>query len=76
MADEVKEECSKYGPITRILVHKALDRLEVQIFVLFSELSAATAAQGALDKRWFAGRVVQAQFYDPDKFEQDILNDL
>jgi len=40
----------------------------VLIFVLFKNMTDAVKAQSALDKRWFGGKVISAQFFEETKF--------
>lgn len=70
---ETKEECSKYGQVSRCVVveRKEYDSDEdaVLIFVEFYHVNSAVKAQMDLNGRYFGGRIVKASFYDCDRFE-------
>ncbi|XP_071486183.1 splicing factor 45-like [Diadema antillarum] len=70
---ETAEECSKYGDVVKVLIYE--DPLKppteaVRIFVEFTRMEAAVKAVVDLNGRFFGGRVVNASFYDPDKFQK------
>jgi len=61
---EVREECSKFGPVQRVVIHITPPPVRnVHIYVLFQQQSDAVKARQALDRRYFAGKVVSAEFY-------------
>lgn len=64
--DDVKEECSKYGRVKHIHV----DKNTGCVYLRFDIVEAASRAQQAMHKRWFAGRSISAIFLQP--FEYDI----
>jgi poly(U)-binding-splicing factor PUF60 len=73
LAEEVGEECSKYGTVEKVYIHqetKSAKETEiiVKIFVLFSTIPEAQKAQQGLNGRYFAGRIVKADFFDDKKF--------
>eukprot|EP00051_Salpingoeca_urceolata_P014019 m.177674 g.177674 ORF g.177674 m.177674 type:complete len:529 (+) comp17969_c0_seq3:2148-3734(+) len=73
LEDEVKGECSKYGPVDRVVIYKdqpdsTTQAVSVKIFVSFGAQSAAEAAEKALHQRWFGGRVIVAEQFPEDKF--------
>lgn len=76
--EEIGEECSKYGEVESVLIFEVTDPLyppdkAVRIFVQFENLASATAALKELHGRYFAGRVVSADYFDQDRFDaQDI----
>eukprot|EP00898_Chlorokybus_atmophyticus_P000669 jgi/Chlat1/1602/Chrsp124S00084 len=73
LQNEVTEECGKYGNVDRVTIYKEQQSTNpsdviVKIFVLFSAVAEAQLAVKALDKRWFGGRTVQAQFYGEARY--------
>eukprot|EP01028_Stygiella_incarcerata_P003397 TRINITY_DN1675_c0_g1_i1.p1 TRINITY_DN1675_c0_g1~~TRINITY_DN1675_c0_g1_i1.p1 ORF type:complete len:390 (+),score=110.42 TRINITY_DN1675_c0_g1_i1:445-1614(+) len=73
LEDDITSECEKYGTIDTVRICK-IDDETVRIFVAFTEVRSAVAAQLKLDRRFFAGRTVQATFYPIEKFmEGDYL---
>lgn len=55
IAGDVKEECSKYGPVSHLWVDKTSKGF---IYVMFGTASGAGVAQKALHGRFFAGKQV------------------
>ncbi|VDP26657.1 unnamed protein product [Soboliphyme baturini] len=75
---EVKEEMQKYGEVVKCLIFEMPSVPEneaVRIFVEFSKVDQAIKAAVALNGRYFAGRIVQAGFYDVDNFHNLQLTD-
>ncbi|KAF8570806.1 hypothetical protein P879_04152 [Paragonimus westermani] len=75
---ETAEECAKYGKVISCLIFElpdASDDEAVRIFVEFDSDDAATKAVLDLNRRFFAGRVVKAGFYDAEKFRNLELAD-
>jgi len=66
---EVKEECVKFGVVHRVEIYEDKEKNQVNIFVLFDTVADAIKARESLDKRYFGGRVVQAEFFPTSKFE-------
>lgn len=59
IAGDTKEECAKFGPV----LHLHVDRdSKGFVYVKFATQEAASAAQRALDGRWFAGRQICAEY--------------
>ncbi|GCB62617.1 hypothetical protein scyTo_0007261 [Scyliorhinus torazame] len=76
---ETKEECEKYGKVSKCVIFEipgAPDDEAVRIFVEFERVESAIKAVVDLNTRYFGGRVVQACFYNLDKFRQLDLGDL
>mmetsp|Transcript_48410 Transcript_48410/g.128110 ORF Transcript_48410/g.128110 Transcript_48410/m.128110 type:complete len:150 (+) Transcript_48410:19-468(+) len=76
LEEEISGECSKYGKVDKVVIATMDDPLhkgkkQVKIFVSFLDEHQAAAAVTALDKRWFAGKSVQASFYDQDRFNHN-----
>lgn len=72
---ELEAECSQYGKVHRVIInqekHSDSDTSEstVKIFVQFTETRYAERAHAALNKRFFAGKPIKAEYYDKEKFE-------
>ena len=59
IGEEVKSECSKYGTVRHAFVDKDSQGF---VYVKFAETAGAAAAKQALHARWFAGRMIAAEF--------------
>jgi len=75
---ETASECSKYGEVIKCLIYEVtngqLDPAEaVRIFVQFGRQESALKAYIDLNGRFFGGRVVSAQFFSEDKFDNNML---
>ena len=68
LADETKQECAKYGPVHTCIVHEQKEERTVNIFVHFETQESAVQAYRDLNGRYFAGRQVEATFYDESKY--------
>ncbi|KAG2426641.1 hypothetical protein HXX76_012955 [Chlamydomonas incerta] len=64
IASDVQEECAKYGAVVHVHVDKASKGC---VYLKFGSVEAASAAQHAMNGRWFAGRQigVEYQFLQP-----------
>ncbi|KAL2521450.1 Splicing factor [Forsythia ovata] len=62
--DDVQEECSKYGAVKHIYVDK---NSAGYVYLRFESVDAASRAQQAMHKRWFARRLISAIFLQPSK---------
>mmetsp|Transcript_33646 Transcript_33646/g.95156 ORF Transcript_33646/g.95156 Transcript_33646/m.95156 type:complete len:532 (+) Transcript_33646:298-1893(+) len=59
IGEDVKDECSKFGPV----LHHHVDKMSKGfVYLKFATVDAAQKAQSALNGRWFAGREVIAEF--------------
>ena len=56
---EVEEECSKHGPVRHIHVDKESRGF---VYLRFGSTEGASAARLALHGRWFAGKMIAAEF--------------
>jgi len=68
---EVTDECSKFGVVEKVVIYQEKrdsDEIVVKVIVLFQDAVGAQKAQAHLQGRYFAGRVVQADFFDEKKF--------
>ncbi|PSC68931.1 DNA-damage-repair toleration chloroplastic-like [Micractinium conductrix] len=75
---EVGEECSKYGNVTNVMIFEATEPgfpedQAVRIFVQFERVEEATKALVDLQGRFFAGREVEASFFEEARFENKDL---
>ena len=76
--DEIGQECSKYGQISRITIFEVTEpgydpEQAVRIFVEFQRMESATKALIDLEGRFFGGRTVRAMFFPEERFEQQDL---
>eukprot|EP00243_Klebsormidium_subtile_P011432 TRINITY_DN6488_c0_g2_i3.p1 TRINITY_DN6488_c0_g2~~TRINITY_DN6488_c0_g2_i3.p1 ORF type:complete len:442 (-),score=89.84 TRINITY_DN6488_c0_g2_i3:453-1778(-) len=62
IADDTKEECSKYGAVKHIFVDK---NSMGHVYLKFDATTSAQNAQKALHGRWFAGKQISATFLVP-----------
>ncbi|XP_056604489.1 splicing factor 45 [Triplophysa dalaica] len=72
---ETKEECEKYGKVTKCVIFEipgVIEEEAVRIFLEFERVESAIKAVVDLNGRYFGGRVVKACFYNLDKFR--VLN--
>lgn len=65
LSEEVKSECSKYGPVQHLIIHELTDH--VRIFVEYENEKGALRAKRALHGRFFGGNPIQAYFYSIHK---------
>ncbi|KAJ2228648.1 hypothetical protein IWW45_006521 [Coemansia sp. RSA 485] len=77
LAADMAVEGVKCGKIAKVVVHVASERelqqtgsphSEVSIFLQYVDVASAKRALELFDGRWFAGRQVNAQLYDPDAY--------
>jgi len=74
LEDEISEECSRYGEVSRVVIYQERQGEEadaeviVKIFVEFQKYENAESAKDSLNGRWFGGRTIQANIYDEDKY--------
>jgi len=57
---DVEQECRKYGSIMTVWADKASSRGDV--WVRFTDTNSSSSCQRALDRRWFAGQQIIAEF--------------
>jgi len=76
LQEEIEEECSKYGEVDNVIIYQERQSEDpdadilVKIFVEFRQSSQAKAARDTLNGRFFGGRTVRAELYDPILFEE------
>ena len=80
LQEEIEEECGKYGEVEKVIIYQERQGEEedapiiVKIFVEFKQSASAKRAKEALHNRFFGGRVVVAQIYDQELFENQDLS--
>jgi len=57
---DVEQECRKYGAVTKVWADQSSNRGDV--WVRFADVGSASNCQRALDRRWFAGQQIIAEF--------------
>jgi len=57
---DVEQECKKYGSVSRVWADQSSSKGDV--WVKFGDLGSAQNCQRALDRRWFAGQQIIAEF--------------
>lgn len=71
VADDVREECSKFGAI----LHMSLQRNnEGEVYVMFQKAKDAKEASESFKGRWFANRQINADFVSKDFYHQMFPN--
>lgn len=76
LADECKQECSKYGPVNTCVIHEVTTDPDcpeeecVRTFVFFEKQESAVKAYREMNGRFFGGRQIAASFYDEGKFSR------
>ncbi|KAL6523733.1 hypothetical protein OROGR_017336 [Orobanche gracilis] len=66
IGEDVEEECSKYGRVKHIYVDK---NSAGYVYLRFDSVEAASHAQQAMHKRWFARRLISAIFLQPHEYD-------
>ncbi|KAH7290728.1 hypothetical protein KP509_30G061500 [Ceratopteris richardii] len=76
--DDIKEECSKFGTVTKLVIPRPEGGSEVaglgKAFVEYSDIEGARKAKASLHQRKFAGNSVIAAYYPEDKFQRGELD--
>merc|ERR1712190_176214 len=57
---DVEQECRKYGSVIRVWADRA--SIKGDVWVRFGDVTSASNCQRALDRRWFAGQQIIAEF--------------
>lgn len=57
---DVEQECRKYGMVSKVWADQQSSRGDV--WVRFADVTSAANCQRALDRRWFAGQQIIAEF--------------
>jgi len=80
LQEEIEEECGKYGEVERVILYQEKQSEEedapiiVKIFVEFKQAVSTKKAKDALHNRFFGGRIVVAQIYDRELYENQDLS--
>merc|ERR1712088_314591 len=80
LQEEIEEECGKYGEVERVIIYQEKQSedddapIMVKIFVEFKQSASAKKAKNELHNRFFGGRVVVAQIYDQELYENQDLS--
>ena len=80
LQEEIEEECGKYGEVERVIIYQEKQSedddapISVKIFVEFKQSASANKAKNELHNRFFGGRVVVAQIYDQELYENQDLS--
>ncbi|KAI8533192.1 hypothetical protein RHMOL_Rhmol11G0278200 [Rhododendron molle] len=64
--EDVRDECSKFGPLKHIYVDKNTAGF---VYLHFENTQSAIGAQRSLHGRWFAGKMITATFMVPQNYE-------
>uniref|UniRef100_I2CP62 Splicing factor U2AF subunit n=1 Tax=Nannochloropsis gaditana (strain CCMP526) TaxID=1093141 RepID=I2CP62_NANGC len=79
IVEDVREEVAKFGEVLSLVIPRPEEPSAPpspavgKIFVEYAESSQTKAAAQSLQGRRFAGRIVQASFYDEEKFKRQEL---
>ncbi|KAL8613295.1 hypothetical protein ACOMHN_052535 [Nucella lapillus] len=80
LKDEVTDECEKFGAVKRVIIYQEKQSEEenaeviVKIFVEFSKQEEVEKAIASLHGRFFGGRLLTAEKYDPEMFNANDLS--
>lgn len=80
LQEEIEEECGKYGEVERVIIYQERQSeaddapIIVKIFVEFKQAASSKKAKEALHNRFFGGRIVVAQIYDRELYENQDLS--
>ena len=69
IADEMRDECSKYGPLLHVWVDK---NSQGHVYLRFHTTQAAQAAHAALNGRWFGGRQLVASYLSEEQYRSRV----
>ncbi|KAJ1679643.1 hypothetical protein EV182_001627 [Spiromyces aspiralis] len=88
LAVDIYDECSKYGPIVKIVTHlskpdeisadniAAENDERVKVFIQYQYTEGARNAIKTLHKRWFGGKQIMARLYDEEKYRLETSTDI
>lgn len=80
LSSEIEDECGKYGEIERVIVYQEKQdesenaQVVVKIFVEFKDSASAKKAKETLHNRYFGGKLVIAQIYDQELYDNQDLS--
>lgn len=67
IADEVREECQKYGHVMHLSVQKTKSG---EVYLKFGSVQAGQAAVAALGGRWFGGKQITATYVPTTEYQR------
>jgi hypothetical protein len=67
--DDMKEECSKYGPITEVIIPRGTEPGKGFVFVSYSLVEDAAKAKITFGARTFDGKPVHTSFVSKEAFD-------
>lgn len=76
IVQEIGEECGdKYGNVERVYIHRHNNEQEegATVFVRFTSQLSGLRAVNALEGRVFNGNVIQARFWEKEKFDDGVF---
>lgn len=76
IVQEIGEECSeKYGNVERVYIHRHANEEQegAMVFVRFTSQLSGLRAVNALEGRVFDGNVIQARFWEREKFDEGVF---
>ena len=68
--EDTKEQCSEFGNLVQVVIPKAGEPGATKIFLEYGSESDAAAAIQALEGRTFDGRLVEANYFEEEKFRR------
>ena len=81
VAEDTEDEMNKYGKIIRLVVPKPWRNKDGtnesgvgKIYIKFTDTIGSTVAINRMSGRWFEGRVVEAKYYQEEKFDDEIFD--
>jgi hypothetical protein len=66
--EDTREECSKYGQLISVIIPRAHEVGATKVFLEYASVDDAAKAIAGLQDRTFDGRLVQATYFDENKF--------
>lgn len=68
IVEDTKEECSQFGTLMNVMIPRSNEIGATKVFLEYASINDSTNAITKLQGRTFDGRLVQATFYDENKF--------
>ena len=62
LEEEITSECLNFGIVDKLVLYQVPGSSEVIVYVVFDSPSSAEKAVSALNQRWFAKRLIIAEF--------------
>eukprot|EP00929_Paragymnodinium_shiwhaense_P105462 TRINITY_DN704_c0_g1_i1.p1 TRINITY_DN704_c0_g1~~TRINITY_DN704_c0_g1_i1.p1 ORF type:complete len:501 (+),score=142.51 TRINITY_DN704_c0_g1_i1:86-1504(+) len=67
---DVEQECKKYGNVMQVFADRGSSKGDV--WVRFGDVTSASNCQRALDRRWFAGQQIIAEFQNDQQWNATV----